>query len=136
MMSGLTKGCFRRWVSTRRSVLDDESAHEGAFRIANLPQQKRAAPLKPGNLSRFGRGKCGSNAGRINKSVDWLPQFKYANVFHMVGVGEHVDGLNLGKPVAMFDQILDIACLRVGAAGDVYDALWRQAAGRAKKLLV
>ena len=54
----------------------------------------------------------------------------------MVGVGEHVDGLNFGKSVAVFNQILDIARLRVGVAGDVYDALWRQAAGRAKELLV
>ena len=72
----------------------------------------------------------------ILQGFDQLLQLKCADVLHVVGVGEHVDGLNLGNSVSVFNEVIDIACLRVGVARDVDDALRRQAAGRAKELLV
>ena len=72
----------------------------------------------------------------ILQGFDQLLQLKCADVLHVVGVGEHVNGLNFGKSVSVFNEVIDIACLRVGVARDVDDALRRQAAGRAKELLV
>ena len=63
-------------------------------------------------------------------------QLKCADVLYVVGVGEHVDRLNLGKSVSVLNEIFDVACLRVGVARDVDDALRRQAASRTKELLV
>ena len=54
----------------------------------------------------------------------------------MVGVREHVDRLNLDKSVSVLNEVFDVACLRVGVAGDVDDALRRQAASRTKELLI
>lgn len=54
----------------------------------------------------------------------------------MVGVGEHVDRLNLGKSVSVLNEIFNVACLRAGVARDVDDALRRQAASGTKELLV
>lgn len=54
----------------------------------------------------------------------------------MVGVGEHVDRLNLGKSVSVLNEIFDVAYLRVGVARDVDDTLRRQAASRTKELLI
>ena len=51
-------------------------------------------------------------------------------------MGEHVDGLNLGKLVSVLNEIFNVACLRVGVAGDVDDALRCQAASRTKELLI
>lgn len=70
------------------------------------------------------------------QGFDQSLQLKCADVLHVVGVGEHVNGLNLGKSVSVFNEVIDIACLRVGVARDVDDALRRQAAGRAKELFV
>lgn len=96
---------------------------KGRFGWRICPSKNEPHLSNPVTFRGSGAGSAAQNAGRINKSVDWLPQFKCADVFHVVGVGEHVDGLNLGKSVAVFNQILDIACLRVGVAGYVYDAL-------------
>ena len=54
----------------------------------------------------------------------------------MVGVGEHVDRLNLGKSVSVLNEVFDVACLRVGIARDVDDTFRRQAASRTKELFV
>lgn len=63
-------------------------------------------------------------------------QLKCADVLHVVGVGEHVDGLNLGKSVSVLNEVFDVACLRVGIARDVDDTLRRQAASRTEELLI
>lgn len=70
------------------------------------------------------------------QSFDKLLQLKCADVLYVVGVGEHVDRLNLGKSVSVLNEIFDVACLRVGVARDVDDALRRQAASRTKELLI
>ena len=53
-------------------------------------------------------------------------QLKCADILYVVGVGEHVDRLNLGKLVSVLNEIFNVACLRVGVAGDVDDALRRR----------
>ena len=63
-------------------------------------------------------------------------QLKCADILHVVGVGEHVDRLNLGESVSVLNEVFDVACLCVGVAGDVDDALRRQAASRTKELLI
>lgn len=70
------------------------------------------------------------------QSFDKLLQLKCADVLYVVGVGEHVDRLNLGKSVSVLNEIFNVACLRVGVAGDVDDALRCQAASRTKELLI
>ena len=63
----------------------------------------------------------------VRKVALWgLPAVEAHDVLHMVGVGEHVDGLHGGDAVGRIEKG-QIACLRCGVAADVDDTLGRGA---------
>ncbi len=63
----------------------------------------------------------------VRKVALWgLPAVEAHDILHMVGVGEHVDGLHGGDAVGRIEKG-QIACLRCGVAADVDYTLGRGA---------